>query len=144
RLAGTAKQYSTPASSQLTRITHHSVRAFAAAGPPCRCQYHAVVMNRFESVSRISVGIAPLWPTPAPSRKPEGTRRTEPATLLARLPGMPSTVIRRFAYRPREGWLDIEFVSGSVYRYFAVPGGVASELAESRTKGVYFGRAIRN
>ena len=57
---------------------------------------------------------------------------------------MPSTVIRRFAYRPREAQLDIEFVSGSVYRYFAVPGEVAAELAGFRAKGIYFGRAIRN
>ena len=56
---------------------------------------------------------------------------------------MPSTVIRRFAFRPAEAALDVEFVTGRVYRYFAVPEPVARGLAQSRSKGVYFNKAIR-
>ena len=56
---------------------------------------------------------------------------------------MPSTVIRRFAFRPAEAALDVEFVTGRVYRYFAVPEPVARGLAHSRSKGVYFNKAIR-
>lgn len=56
---------------------------------------------------------------------------------------MPSTVIRRFAYRPAIAALDVEFVSGRVYRYHEVPEEVAASLAGSRMKGVYFNRAIR-
>lgn len=38
---------------------------------------------------------------------------------------MPSTAIRRYVYRPDAGALDIEFITGRVYRYFAVPPTVA-------------------
>ena len=57
---------------------------------------------------------------------------------------MPSTVIRRFAFRPVEAALDVEFTTGRVYRYFAVPEPVARRLAESRSKGVYFNKEIRD
>ena len=57
---------------------------------------------------------------------------------------MPSTVIRRFAYRPAEAALDVEFTTGRVYRYFAVPEPVARGLAGARSKGAYFNRAIRD
>ena len=57
---------------------------------------------------------------------------------------MPSTVIRRFAYRPAEAALDVEFVTGRVYRYLAVPDEAARGLAEARIKGTYFNRAIRD
>jgi hypothetical protein len=57
---------------------------------------------------------------------------------------MPSTVIRRFAYRPAAAALDTEFVSGRVYRYQAVPEPVARGLAEARSKGGYFNRRVRD
>jgi hypothetical protein len=57
---------------------------------------------------------------------------------------MPSTAIRRFAFRPFEAALDVEFTTGRVYRYFAVPEPVARGLAQSRSKGVYFNREIRD
>ena len=57
---------------------------------------------------------------------------------------MPSTVIRRFAYRPCQAALDVEFVSGRIYRYFGVPERVARGLAQARSKGGYFNRAIRD
>jgi hypothetical protein len=57
---------------------------------------------------------------------------------------MPSAVIRRFAFRPFEAALDVEFTTGRVYRYFAVPEPIARGLAQSRSKGVYFNKAIRD
>jgi lysyl-tRNA synthetase class 2 len=63
--------------------------------------------------------------------------------VLARFRAMPSTAIRRIAFRPAEDVLDIEFVSGRVYRYFAVPEGVAHRLAQARSKGSYFNHMIR-
>lgn len=57
---------------------------------------------------------------------------------------MPSTAIARFAYRPALGALDVEFVSGRVYRYFAVPEAVAGGLARAGSRGGYFNRAIRD
>lgn len=57
---------------------------------------------------------------------------------------MPSTAIARFAYRPALGALDVQFVSGRVYRYFDMPGEVAQALARAGSKGGYFNRAIRD
>jgi hypothetical protein len=57
---------------------------------------------------------------------------------------MPSTAIRRIAYRPDAGALDIEFVTGRVYRYFAVPEAVAAGFGRVRSKGGYFNRALRD
>ena len=57
---------------------------------------------------------------------------------------MPSTAIRRYAYRPEAGALDIEFITGRVYRYFAVPPTVAEGFGRVRSKGGYFNRAMRN
>src|SRR5690606_36970533 len=67
-----------------------------------------------------------------------------PAARFARFPSMPSTAIDRIAYRPAETALDVEFVSGRIYRYFGVPERVARGLAEARSKGGYFNRAIRD
>lgn len=57
---------------------------------------------------------------------------------------MPSTVIRRFAYQPEEQALDIEFVTGRVYRYRGVPENVAAAMKAAFSKGSYFNRAIRD
>ena len=47
RLAGTARQYSSSAMDQLTRITAHSGCALNF-----KCPYHAKVMNTLDSSSR--------------------------------------------------------------------------------------------
>ncbi|GGE05298.1 hypothetical protein GCM10011515_26040 [Tsuneonella deserti] len=56
---------------------------------------------------------------------------------------MPSTVIRRVVYLPELSVLDIEFVTGRIYRYLAVPEGVAAEFTRVRSKGGCFNRALR-
>ena len=57
---------------------------------------------------------------------------------------MPSTVIRRFSYRPETRALDIEFVSGRRYRYRRVPEGVAAGLRAAFSKGRFFNARIRD
>lgn len=57
---------------------------------------------------------------------------------------MPSTVIRRFAYRPGEQALDIEFTTGRVYRYHSVPEAVALAMRRAFSKGSFFNRTIRD
>ena len=56
---------------------------------------------------------------------------------------MPSTAIRRVVYRHQTQALDIEFVTGRVYRYLAVPEHVAAGFARYRSKGGYFNRTMR-
>lgn len=57
---------------------------------------------------------------------------------------MPSTAIRAAFYRPEERVLDLTFVTGRRYRYFAVPPEVAEGFAAARSKGAWFNARIRD
>ena len=57
---------------------------------------------------------------------------------------MPSTVIRRFDYRPSLKALDVEFVSGRRYRYADVPEQVAAAFRAAFAKGRFFNARIRD
>ena len=54
-----------------------------------------------------------------------------------------SSVIRAMGYDDDHALLEIEFVSGDVYRYHFVPRRVWSELRNAPSKGAYFANAIR-
>lgn len=56
---------------------------------------------------------------------------------------MPSTVIRRFAWRASEQALDVEFTTGRIYRYAGVPEEVVLAMRGAFSKGAFFNRAIR-
>lgn len=56
---------------------------------------------------------------------------------------MPSAVIRRFAYRPDERALEVEFTTGRRYLYRDVPPEEAEALRDAFAKGVHFNRRIR-
>ena len=57
---------------------------------------------------------------------------------------MPSSVIRRFTYEPKSRSLDIEFVSGRLYRYAPVPAEVAEAFRAAFSKGRFFNARIRD
>lgn len=57
---------------------------------------------------------------------------------------MPSTVIRRFDYDALHRRLDVEFVSGRLYRYHDVPSEEAEAMRAAFSKGSYFNRHIRD
>jgi len=57
---------------------------------------------------------------------------------------MPSHVIRRFHYDSDNAHLDVEFVSGRLYRYYAVPLGVAERMRNAFAKGEFFNAEIRD
>lgn len=57
---------------------------------------------------------------------------------------MPSAVIRRYAYRPELSALDVEFLSGRVYRYHGVPPDIAEEMRRWMSKGAFLNRRIRD
>jgi lysyl-tRNA synthetase class 2 len=67
-----------------------------------------------------------------------------PSGGLARCFGMPSTVIRSFAYHPALAALDVEFVSGRRYRYADVPEEVAAAFRAAFSKGRFFNARIRD
>ena len=57
---------------------------------------------------------------------------------------MPSTVIRRFDYRPDSQELVVEFVTGRVYVYSDVPESAVLAMRAAFSKGRYFNTQIRD
>ena len=57
---------------------------------------------------------------------------------------MPSTVIRRFEYRPERQELEILFTTGRRYVYSDVPEQAAQAFRSAFAKGVHFNRYIRD
>ena len=52
--------------------------------------------------------------------------------------------MRSVGYERRSKILEIEFQSGAVYQYLAVPAGVYEELWKAESKGSYFNCEIRD
>ena len=57
---------------------------------------------------------------------------------------MPSSVIRRFDYRPETRELEVLFVTGRRYVYDGVPPEEAEAFRSAFAKGVHFNRRIRD
>lgn len=55
-----------------------------------------------------------------------------------------SSSIRSLGYDARTQTLEVEFVSGAVYRYASVPPEVWSELRRAESKGRYFQARVRD
>ncbi|MBY5992223.1 KTSC domain-containing protein [Ferrimonas balearica] len=55
-----------------------------------------------------------------------------------------SSAMDSFGYSKINRMLDIEFVSGGIYRYYDVPHSIVSGLHEAESKGRYFHQAIRD
>ena len=55
-----------------------------------------------------------------------------------------SSVIRTVGYRPETAELEIEFTSGDLYRYFAVPPSVYRGLLDADSAGRYLQQHIRD
>jgi hypothetical protein len=53
-----------------------------------------------------------------------------------------SSVLSSAGYDPETAMLELEFTSGDVYRYFAVPPSVFRALLEAASPGAYFNTAI--
>lgn len=56
---------------------------------------------------------------------------------------MPSTVIAHFRYDPVSMVLEVEFISGLVYKYLGVPPMVYEAMKASRAKGIYLNKHIK-
>ena len=57
---------------------------------------------------------------------------------------MPSSVIRRFNYRPERRELEVTFTTGRRYLYSDVPEQAVEEFRAAFSKGVHFNRHIRD
>lgn len=61
---------------------------------------------------------------------------------LVRIP-VQSSVLSSIGYAA-DATLHLEFRSGAIYRYFAVPPTVFHALINSESKGTFFNRNVRN
>lgn len=57
--------------------------------------------------------------------------------------GMPSSVIRKYFYRPEFEILTIIYVSGAVYDYLEVPEEVFDDFRAAFSKGTYLNKKIK-
>lgn len=55
-----------------------------------------------------------------------------------------STALKAVTYQDQSAHLELEFRSGAIYRYSAVPALVYQELLRAESKGRYFNQHIRN
>lgn len=53
-----------------------------------------------------------------------------------------SSVIAAVGYDPETAVLEVEFRSGDLYRYFAVPPSVHRALIEAESPGAYFNKHV--
>ena len=53
-----------------------------------------------------------------------------------------SSVLKSAGYDPATALLELEFASGDVYRYFAVPPSVFRALVDDDSPGAYFNQHI--
>lgn len=53
-----------------------------------------------------------------------------------------SSVLRSVGYDAATAELELEFASGDVYRYYAVPARVHRELLAAESPGAYFNRHV--
>jgi hypothetical protein len=54
-----------------------------------------------------------------------------------------SSNLRAAGYDKQQQIMDIEFLSGRIYRYFGVPQKIYAQLLTARSKGSWFARNIR-
>lgn len=54
-----------------------------------------------------------------------------------------STSIRAISYGERSAILDVEFTTGAIYRYEAVPAHVYARFESAESKGAFFNQEIR-
>lgn len=54
-----------------------------------------------------------------------------------------SSAISSVGYDPRHETLEVEFRSGTIYRFFDVPSEIYDAFVRSSSKGRFFGQKIR-
>lgn len=57
---------------------------------------------------------------------------------------MPSSVIHNFVHDPKTGVLTVTFTTGRRYAYAGVAAEVVEGMRQSRSKGRYFNRHVRD
>ena len=68
--------------------------------------------------------------------------RAAPAAVTQRIPVASSSILS-IGFVKATGVLEVEFQSGSIYRYFGVPQTAFEEFKRAESKGRYFTQYIR-
>ena len=68
----------------------------------------------------------------------------EPITSHIPRERVESSAISEIGYSKRRHWLEIKFVSGTIYRYEDVPPSVYRDLISAESKAGYYARYIKN
>lgn len=55
-----------------------------------------------------------------------------------------SNALRSVGYDPARRWLELEFTSGAVYRYYDVPESVHVDLMKAESHGHFYTECIRD
>ena len=55
-----------------------------------------------------------------------------------------SSTLASVGYSKQTSTLELEFKTGSVYRYFAVPASVIELLMKAESKGAFFHKSIKD
>ena len=55
-----------------------------------------------------------------------------------------STSLHAATYQDQSAFLELEFLSGAIYRYLGVPAQIYQELLRAESKGRYFNQHIRH
>ena len=69
--------------------------------------------------------------------------KDDPLTVPIRREAVESTSITSIGFHTELRVLEIEFRSGALYRYFAVPPAIFEALQKAESKGRYFSQTIR-
>ena len=85
-----------------------------------------------------------LWSPLAAGAEPaaRARQRGAPAIVMERV-SMESTSIRSIGFARANRVMDVEFVTGAVYRYFRVPEAAFDEFKRAESKGRYFAQSVR-
>jgi hypothetical protein len=84
-------------------------------------------------ISVAVVAVAPAEPSPTPSH------------IVSHIPreAVQSRAIAKVGYSKRRHILEVEFVSGAVYRYFDIPPSVHRDLMSAESKARFYDSNIR-
>jgi hypothetical protein len=80
----------------------------------------------------------------AQRRRGVGSSRDRPGRAPLQREPVASKVLRSVGYDAGTSELEVEFTTGRVYRFRAVPEGVHAWLMRTPAKGAYFNRMIRD
>src|SRR5258708_15809574 len=98
--------------------------------------------GRKDAARLLGDGAASVASQDRPARYPR-IDRTQRGTARVRMFNTESTLIAAYGYDPEKQEMDIDFIQGGTYRYFAVPQEAFNDFLRAPSKGKHFLRFIK-